>query len=226
MLSFLQEQRHEDQSLAGQKDQIAPKCTEKTEEQKYLTVANQKKNVNRSTFLLAVSFGIGLVCIWFMIRQSTPQITSAATVSEEEAQIEMAIAKLTGGESESLNRMDEEQIVKKFYEFSDVQQVKREDLMKNPFSYNLSLTNLPEKSDIEEGNPEAGGELTEQQLMQQINNMQLLSIIKLHEGNCCMLDDKILHEGDSVRGFKVRQIGDNFVKLEQKSVEMVLKLPE
>jgi hypothetical protein len=28
------------------------------------------------------------------------------------------------------------------------------------------------------------------------------------------LDDKILYEGDSIRGFKVRQIADSFVRLE------------
>jgi preprotein translocase subunit SecG len=226
MLPFLQEQRHEGQSLARQTDGITSESIEETQEQKYLTVADQKKTVRRSTVLLAVLFGIGLLCLWLMIKQSTPQTTPAAAVSEEEAQIEMAIAKLAGGESEAINRLDEEQIVKKFYEFSDVQQVKLEELMKNPFSYNLSLTNLSDKSDIEEGNLDASGELTEQQLMQQINSIQLLSIIKLDQSNCCIIDDKILYEGDSIKGFKIRQIGDNFVKLEQKGAEIVLKLPE
>ena len=55
---------------------------------------------------------------------------------------------------------------------------------------------------------------------------------------CCMIDDKILYEGDSIKGFKVRQIGDNFVKLEQETpndpnggkgnsqTEIILKLSE
>ena len=33
-------------------------------------------------------------------------------------------------------------------------------------------------------------------------------------GNCCMVGSDILYEGDSVEGFKVREIGDTFVKLE------------
>jgi len=41
-----------------------------------------------------------------------------------------------------------------------------------------------------------------------------------------MIDDRILHEGDSIRGFKVCQIGDGFVKLKSGDVEIVLKLSE
>jgi len=41
-----------------------------------------------------------------------------------------------------------------------------------------------------------------------------------------MIDDKILGEGDSIKGFKVQQIGDNFVKLESNGVQIELKLSE
>jgi hypothetical protein len=53
-----------------------------------------------------------------------------------------------------------------------------------------------------------------------------------------MIDDRILYEGDSIKGFKVQTIGDNFVKLEQISpneanstkpntgAEIILKLSE
>ena len=49
-----------------------------------------------------------------------------------------------------------------------------------------------------------------------------------------MIGDKILYEGDSIKGFKVRQIGDNFVKLESDpesnraglKTEIILRLSE
>jgi hypothetical protein len=41
-----------------------------------------------------------------------------------------------------------------------------------------------------------------------------------------MINDRILYERDSIRGFKVRQISDSFVKLESEGVEIVLKLSE
>jgi hypothetical protein len=48
-----------------------------------------------------------------------------------------------------------------------------------------------------------------------VKDMQLKSIIKMPAGqrNCCMIDDKILYEGDLIKGFKVDRIVDNYVKL-------------
>jgi hypothetical protein len=51
-------------------------------------------------------------------------------------------------------------------------------------------------------------------MRQQTKNMQLMSLMQSEQGNCCMIDDKILYEGDLIKGFKVSQIGDGFVKLE------------
>ena len=39
-----------------------------------------------------------------------------------------------------------------------------------------------------------------------------------------MIDDKILYEGDSIKGYKISQISDSFVKLELEGVEIVLKI--
>ena len=61
----------------------------------------------------------------------------------------------------------------------------------------------------------------------------MIGILTLQkDGKMRSLDDKILHEGDSIRGFKVRQIGDSFVRLESGHVagepghEIILRLSE
>jgi hypothetical protein len=41
-----------------------------------------------------------------------------------------------------------------------------------------------------------------------------------------MIDDKVLYEGDIIKGFKVRQISDDFVKLELEGLEIELKLSQ
>ena len=76
---------------------------------------------------------IGLLCLWFMIKKSTPQTAAAAAVSTEEAQIETAIARLGGVKTEMFSRMDE--IVKRFYELSGVSQVKTSELVKILFVF-------------------------------------------------------------------------------------------
>ena len=241
MLSFLREQGIG--NLLGRKP-AAPSSkspgdgAEKTQEQEYITVATQNKNVRKSTMMLAVLFGIGLLCLWFMIKKSTPQTASAQSVGTEETQIELAITRLTGVKSEMFSRMDE--ILKKFYEFSDVMQVQVNDLVKNPFALELFLANLRGKLATEEKNLKIdAGAVMQQQIREAAKSMQLLSIMQSDRGNCCMIDNKILYEGDSIKGFKVSQIGKNFVRLQwdikdgseslptpSENVEIVLKLSE
>jgi hypothetical protein len=149
-----------------------------------------------------------------MIKKSVPKTASASTtsgVSTEQAQIEKAIAKLTGVRSEMFVGI--QRIVKKFYEFSDVQQVQVYELIKNPFNQQISLGKVSETSDIKERN------LDSIRLQQGAEDLQLLCIMSTDSGNCCMIDDKVLFEGDTIKGFKVRQISDSFVKLEWAGIE-------
>jgi len=214
MLSFLQEQRFEDSSAQKQPDvagDISSDSPEKTQEQEYLAVAVQDKDVRKSTYLLAILFGIGLLCLWFMIKRSTPT-AAVASVGTEESQIETAISRLTGVRTEMFSRMDE--MVKKFYEFSDVQQVKVNDLAKNPFSMDKFLGGLNKISDTKKGNPDKIQMMSKERMREQTNNMHLLSIMQSERGNCCMINDEILYEGDSIKGFRIAQIGNNIVELE------------
>jgi preprotein translocase subunit SecG len=186
-------------------DLKSPKTADKAKEQQYLTVAAQGKKVRKMTMLLAVLFVIGLLCLLFMIRKSVPRTAAATSVNAEETQIEKAIARLTGVGSEMFKRMD--QIVKKFYEFSDVRQVRVNELVKNPFEIFLA-----EPSKI----PDITGTVD--------TDLQLKTILQTDKVYICMINDEILYEGDTIKGFKVVQISDDFVKLESEGVEKVLKL--
>ncbi|MHC4628077.1 MAG: hypothetical protein ACYTDV_13945, partial [Planctomycetota bacterium] len=208
--------------------------SEKSQDQHYLTVAEHGKRARNSTVLLAVLFIAGLLGLWFMIKKSTPQAVSAADEQTERAQIEAAITRLTGFKSEVFGRMDE--IVRKFYEFSDVLQVQVSELAKNPFRLELFLAGAEEEPQPTNMVPEIDVEnLWRQQIQEKAKGLELASIMQTGRGNCCMIGSDILYEGDSVEGFKVSQIGDNFVKLEweargdeklfgaqSKSVEIVL----
>ncbi|MFH1884091.1 MAG: hypothetical protein ABIL62_15445 [Planctomycetota bacterium] len=225
MLSFLRDQSLEDLPAQKKTSTTAGKApgdgTDKSQESEYLTVATQKKRVRKRTTLLAVLFIIGLLCLWFMIKKSTPKAASAGSVETENTLIETAIARLTGVKSTIFSRMDE--IVKKFYEFSDVPQVKVNELAKNPFEVETFLANLREKPGAEGIDAK---KLWQQQIRYKSQGMQLLSIMQSNQGNCCMIDDRILYEGDSIKGFKVLQIGDSYVKLESDGVQITLKLSE
>jgi len=247
MLSFLREQGFE--SSTPQKQTRRPsggqtanagrtdrEASGDAQGQEYLTVAAKSKNVRKSTIMVVVLFCIGLTLLWFMIKKSQPQAASASPASTEENQIEMAIARLTGASTEMFSRMD--QIVQKFYEFSDVLQIRVNELVKNPFELEMFLSKLMGKLDPKEAEIEVDPEMIRyQQIRQKAKDLKLASIMKSDQGRCCMISDKILYEGDLIQGFKIAQIGDSSVKIEwngeddsesppSKSVEIILKLSE
>jgi preprotein translocase subunit SecG len=195
-----------------------------TKEQEYLTVATKGRDVRKSTILLGILFIIGLACLGFMIKKSSPKTASAEIVNTEEMQIEAAIARITGIKSEMFSRMDE--IVSKFYEFSDVLQVKVSELVKNPFQLEMFLTNLKAESNAEDSLEIDVEMILQEQITRKAMDMKLVSIMQSNQGVCCMINNKILYEGDLIEDFKVKQIGYNHVKLELESVEVTLKLSD
>jgi hypothetical protein len=217
MLSFMRDQDFEDSGVL----ETAKSSNGEAKKGRDLesTVAAQGKDVRKMTMLLAVLFGMGLLCLLFMIRKSVPRTAAATSANGEETQIEKAILRLTGVGSEMFKRMD--QIVKKFYEFSDVRQVRVNELVKNPFQRQIFLDDASESSDSREAEL-----LRQQRLKRGKEGLQLLAILQTDEGYGCMLNDKILYEGDTIKGFKVTQINDDFVKLELEGEETVLKLSQ
>ena len=225
MLSFLQDQGldglpAEKKRKAAASNKAPSDSNNKSQESEFLTVASQGKRVRKTTTLLAVLFIIGLICLWFMIKKSSPNAASAANGTTEETLVETAIARLTGVKTEMFGRMDE--IVGKFYEFSEVPQVRVNELAKNPFELETTSGNLKNNAE----NEMDARALWQQQLRQNSKGMQLWSIMQTQQGYRCMIDDEILSEGDSINGFKVSQIGGNFVKLESDGVQIELKMSE
>ena len=112
--------------------------------------------------------------------------------------------------------MDE--IVEKFEESLNVKQVDVEELTKNPFKYDLSAGTGEDSEDLKA--------LLRQQLLESSKDLQLLSIMADGGRKCCMIDDKILYEGDTIRDLKVVKISERSVELQSDETKVVLRLLE
>lgn len=246
MLSFLREQNRGDLSKKKPGKATASGDGEvKPQDKGYLTVEARERKVRNNTIMLAVLFIIGMLCLWFMIRKSSPQSASAAVVDAEEVKIESAIARITGVKTEMFTGMDE--IVKKFYEFSDVLQVNVNELAKNPFILELFMSKMnaePEEEQVEEEIVEVDAEAVwRQEILDSAAQLELQSIMLTQPSKrgtqstnryCCMIDNEILYEGNLIGGFRILRIGNDFVELEwiedsefgYSKVPVVLKLSE
>jgi hypothetical protein len=215
MLPFLREQSHEDLLKPSQDTKSVPNQEGDTaQDQEYITVAAQGKKVRQSTVILAVLFGVGLLCLFFMIKKSSPSAASASPPGAEELQVEKAIANLTGVRSEMRSGLEE--IVKKFYDFSDVQQKQVEKLTKNPFKYEKFWNDFDKN----------GADDPAKNLSLQASELELISIMQSNGRNCCMISDKLLYEGDSIKGFTVERINDKSVQLKSDEIKIELKLSD
>ena len=219
MLSFQKEPNH----ITEQVKDIVPSATsdmpdkqpnnKADNDQEYLTVANRQGQVRQSTYLLAGLFVVGVICLFFMIKKSSPSAASATETSAEktqQSQIESAIAKITGVRSQMFSSL--EKIVKKFYEFADFEQVNVNDLSKNPFKVDL-LANV--RIDNKQIQPVVAQ-----------SEFELLTIMATEKGNCCMINDKLLYEGDTIGGLRVEKITGHSVSLTSDQTHIVLRLAE
>jgi hypothetical protein len=207
MLSFMREQETantSDHSPAG----TGPR---NSEPQEFLTVAANRKSLRRSTIVVSILVAVGLICLMMMIRKSQPQAASARQAREDEQKIEAAISRLTGARSEIVDRMDE--IVQKFYEYSDVFQVKVGELVKNPFETEGYMKGLRRETVVADDSHGRAELARRQRMQQQAGTLQLLSIMRSEAGHSCMINDRILREGQTIEGFTISQIGSHFVEL-------------
>jgi hypothetical protein len=182
--------------------------------QEYLTVADKKGQLRQSTYLLVALFIIGVFCLFFMIKKSSPSAASAQNSSAEKSQqtkIEAAIAKITGIHSQVFDSLGK--IVKKFYEFADFEQINVNELSKNPFKKENIAQNI--RADNERFEP----------LINQ-GELELSTIMSDEKGICCMINDKLLRKGDMINGLTVEEITENSVSLTSDETRIILRLSE
>jgi hypothetical protein len=209
MLSFMREQGGEGQGKgAGQREGVSP---DGGEAQEYLTVATTGKSLRNSTILVAILVAIGLGGLGYMIRQSQPTAALGQTSDDERDQIEKAITRLTTGSSETVTRTNE--IVDKFYEFSDVFQVGVSELVKNPFEVEVVPSEIKDEVAMAQDDAAKAALIRREKIKKRAETLKLLSVLRSEDSDACMINDQILHVGEMIDGFEVTKIGGASVLL-------------
>ncbi len=218
--TFMNDENTEDNAVGNNEagsDNNASQGSLQNLEQDYLVPAEHGRNLKRSTITLAILFSVGVLCLWCMIKKTGPK---QAVASAEEVQIEKAIAQLTGIKTEMNSRMDE--VVDKFYQFSDVEQVEVDELKKNPFLYDFT----PGVGDDGADKYAVNREMLKQELQIKSGRMRLWSIMESPLGSCCMIDDEVLYEGDKIKDLTITRIEESFVELSSMGITVKLKMSE
>ena len=211
MLSFLKDGN---QLPASADMPDGDQATSSTED--YLTVSGHSQKVRRSTMILVVLFTVGALGIWLMVKKTTPAAANAEP-SQNQVQLETALAQLDTMQAEIDYQMNS--VAGRFYQFNNVDQVGVEELKKNPFIRN-EMDSAPGSSDT--------GSQQQEQIQQEAQviamGLELWSITATPKGMCCMIDDKVLYQGDTYRNMTVKSITEKIVTLEYKGTDVELKM--
>lgn len=183
----------------------------------YLTVSGQSQKVRKSTMILTVLFVVGGLGIWLMVKKTTPAVASAET-NQNQAQLENALAQLDSMQAEMDSQM--ESVSGRFFQFNNVDQVGVEELKKNPFIRN--------DIDADSGSSDGGASQELAQIQQEAQvismGMELWSVTETPKGICCMIDEKVLYQGDTYKNMTVKSIDKKIVTLEYKGTIVELKI--
>ncbi|MHC4257996.1 MAG: hypothetical protein ACYTBW_06425 [Planctomycetota bacterium] len=182
----------------------------------YLTVSNNSQKVRKSTTAVAVLFAIGALGLWLMVKKTTPAAANAEP-SQNQVQLETALAQLDSMKAEMDSQMNS--VSGRFYQFNNVDQVEVEELKKNPFI----------RGEMGGGSGTSGaGDQRLEQIQQEAQilsmGLELWSITATPKGICCMIDDKVLYQGDTYRNMTVKSITEKIVTLEYKGTDVELKM--
>ena len=182
----------------------------------YLTVSGHSQKVRRSTMIVAIIFAVGALGLWLMVKKTTPATANAET-NQNQVQLETALAQLDSMKAEMDSQMDS--VSGRFYQFNNVDQVGVEELKKNPFIRG-EMDSTPDSSDT--------GNQQQEQIQQEAQviamGLELWSITATPKGMCCMIDDKVLYQGDTYKSMTVKSITEKTVTLEYKGTSVELKM--
>ena len=209
MLSYIRESQTEAMDQGGRDNQTLGDAGEDASDASFLTVSGRDQHARNSTVFLTALFVIASIGLVLMAKKSHIKNAGAAPVKESQAQIEMAISRVTGVSSEMTHRMDE--IVQKFSEFSDVSQVKVDDLNKNPFQ--LVVASSKEETKDETPPPDEQVASLMRQFTAEKKALSLLSIIQSESSASCMINGILLEVGQPVNAFIVDDIQADGVRL-------------
>lgn len=185
--------------------------------QQYLTVSGHGKRVRQNTIVLGVLFAVGGFGLWLMIQKTTPKKVNAEP-SQDQQQLDMALAQLNAMQSEMDNQINS--VAGRFDQFSSVNQIAVDELKKNPFKREMGYGPVDSAEDTELERRKQ----VEVEAQRRTMGLELWSITSTPRGMCCMIGDKVFYENDEINGMKVQSITQNRVRLDYQGVPIELKM--
>ena len=188
-----------------------------------MSFSQKPKQLNRSTLIILLSCGIGVLGIYLFSLRHKPKLASEHEKAVE-AQVDQALARFMDVEQQQkTNELfeDTKEMVQIFYEYPAKQQVAVNELQRNPFS--LMLARQEQTDDLNQSY--MNEQRLRRELGKKLDQMKLQSVLRSTSGNKCLVDGEIYQVGSIIADtFKVKKIADESVTLVAHDLEFVLTM--
>jgi hypothetical protein len=87
------------------------------------------------------------------------------------------------------------------------------ELVKNPFEVEMFMGAIKEEGPSPQDRAAKAALIRRERLKERAKSLKLLSVMRSEDGNACMINDRILHQGDTINGLVITEIGGNSVLL-------------
>ena len=178
------------------------------------------KTSNRPMIILLATCIIGMLAVYLFGVRQKPQPPAEEQVAAE-AQLDLVLAKLVSKKQAVGMISDTEKMVKTFYQFAKSQQVKLEELQKNPFSQIDSNLPVVESTVVHQ----KFRDKLKKDLDLEVTKLQLQSVIQGARGSNCLINGEVYSVGQTIGdSLKIKTINVDSVVLEAQGFEFTLAI--
>ncbi|MBI9016660.1 MAG: hypothetical protein JEZ07_05290 [Phycisphaerae bacterium] len=182
------------------------------------------KSTGRPMLIMLACAFAGMIGLYFFGIKQKPTPASDEQV-QNEARIDVALAKLTGDKNIKNNAQAVGKIVKTFYDYPMNQQVSLDDLRKNPFAWvQQQSASTEEATSIQTAQAAQAENNRKNELQNAFALLKLQSIAFSAKNSRCMIDDELYSSDQQVGLFKITEIAAEKVVLEADDMDFVLRL--
>ena len=217
MLSYLKEDTLEqDKEQAVDAPVENEVQSETTQDEDYLESSVSEKPAKKTTVILAGVVIVGAIALFLMIKQVAP--ASLETANKDQMAIDIALSQLSSGESLT-KQIDS--VVKKFYDFSNVPQIGAKWLHKNPFVLSSKLISSENGTGSKNEKSNVAARKNHVDIADTLN---VYGVMNISGKFCCMIDDKLLYEGDRYKDFTISKISNQSVVITKDGKNISIKI--
>lgn len=184
-------------------------------------VKGKTNNIQRSTMIIMVTCLLGVGGIYLFSTKNKP--SDQPTVDTEiEAKVDVALAKLQDHQAKAKSQKlfkDSEDMVKTFYEYPAKQQVKLDELQRDPFAREVKDAGpIVESDDVIQAR-------LRRKLNEQLVNIKLQSVLQGPSGGRCLINGTVYGLQQIVLDtFTIKDIQDEKVILEAEGLDFELTM--